>query len=184
MGEEYGEPNPFLYFTDHEDPALVEAVRAGRQEAFSLGEADDAEPDPQDVATFERSRVQPELHREGEHQALHAFYRELLTLRRSIPALTDPRASREVMAREDERVFILHVHAGDDAGETVAILGFADTETRVSLPLPAGAWIKRLDAGDPRFLGDGAVVPDRLHSDGTVTLTLPPHAVLLFERTH
>jgi maltooligosyltrehalose trehalohydrolase len=182
MGEEYGEPNPFFYFTHHEDPALMEAVRAGRQEAFSLQEADDVEPDPQDVATFERSRLQPELHRQGEHQALHAFYRELLTLRRSIPALTDPQAPREVMEREEERVFILQVHARDEAAETITILGFADTETRVPLPIPPGTWVKRLDAGDPRFLGNGAVVPDRLHSDGAIELTLPPHAVLLFER--
>jgi hypothetical protein len=61
-------------------------------------------------------------------------------------------------------------------------LGFANIQTRVSLPIPAGDWVKRLDAGDVRFHGDGAVVPDRLHSDGTVELTLPPHAVLLFER--
>jgi maltooligosyltrehalose trehalohydrolase len=179
MGEEYGEPNPFLYFTHHEDPALMEAVRAGRQEAFSFGDADDAEPDPQDVVTFERSRVQPELHREGEHQALHAFHHELLALRRSIPALTDPRASREVMELEDERVFILYAQSNT---ETIAILRFADTETQVSLPVPAGDWVKRLDAGDPRFLGDGAVIRDQLHSDGTITLTLPPHAVLLLER--
>ena len=180
MGEEYGEPNPFLYFTHHEDPALMEAVRAGRQEAFSFGDADDAEPDPQDVVTFERSRVQPELHREGEHQALHAFYRELLALRRSIPVLTDPRASREVMERTEERVFL--IHARSDDAETITILGFADTETRVPLRIPPGDWVKRLDAGDPRFLGAGAVNPDRLQSDGMVTLTLPPHAVLLFER--
>jgi maltooligosyltrehalose trehalohydrolase len=182
MGEEYGEPHPFLYFTQHEDPALVEAVRAGRREAFSFQEAEDAEPDPQDVVTFEHSKVQPELYRQGEHQALHAFYRELLALRRSIPTLTDPRASREVMAREDERVFLLHTRS-DDA-ETIAILGFADTETGISLPIPASDWVKRLDAGDPRFLGAGVVIPDRLHSDGTITLTLPPHAGLLFERTH
>jgi maltooligosyltrehalose trehalohydrolase len=160
----------------------MEAVRAGRQEAFSLQEADDVEPDPQDVATFERSKLQPELHREGQHQALHAFYRELLALRRTVPTLTDPRASRDVMEPQDERVIILQVHARADAAETIAILGFADSETRVSLPIPAGDWVKRLDAGDARFLGNGAVVPDRLHSDGAIELTLPPHAVLLFER--
>jgi maltooligosyltrehalose trehalohydrolase len=180
MGEEYGEPNPFLYFTQHEDSALVEAVRAGRREAFSLREEDDAASDPQDVATFERSRVQPELHREEAHQALHAFYRELLHLRRAIPTLTDPRASRDVIERESERVFVLHTRG--DAGETLTILNFADSESRVSLPITAGDWTKRLDAGDARFLGDGAVAPDRLHSDGVVELTLPPHAVLLFER--
>jgi maltooligosyltrehalose trehalohydrolase len=179
MSEEYGEPNPFLYFTQHDDPALVEAVRVGRRETFFLKEGD-AAPEPQDVATFERSKVQPELHREGEHQALHAFYRELLTLRRTIPTLTDPLAACEVIERETERVFI--VHARGESAETITILGFADTESRVSLPIPAGDWVKRLDADDVRFGGDGAVVPDRLHSDGAVDLTLPPHAVLLFER--
>jgi maltooligosyltrehalose trehalohydrolase len=132
------------------------------------------------VATFERSRVQLELHREGKHQALHAFYRELLSLRRAIPTLTDPQASRDVVERADERIIV--VHARSDAAETLAILGFGDTERRVSLPIAAGDWTKRLDAGDARFLGEGAVVPDRLHSDGMVELSLPPHAVLLFER--
>ena len=128
-------------------------MRAGRQEAFSLREADDAAPDAQEVAAFERSRVQPELHQEGEHQALHAFYQELLAVRRAMPTLTDPQASRDVMGVEDERVFILQAHTRGGASETFAILSFADTETQVSLPLLAGAWVKRLDAGDARFLG-------------------------------
>ena len=180
MGEEYGEPNPFLYFTDHDDPALIEAVRAGRQEAFSFEESHHPTPDAQEVAAFERSRVQPELHREGEHQALYAFYQELLTLRRTIPTLTDPRASRDVMGLEDEHVFILHTRGG--ACETLAILSFADTQSRISMPVPASDWVKRLDASDARFLGDGPIVPDRVYSDGLIELTLPPHTVLLFER--
>ena len=180
MGEEYGETAPFLYFTHHDNPALVDAVRAGRREAFSFDGSDHAAPDPQEIATFERSRVQPELRHEGEHQALHAFYRELLTLRRTIPTLTDPEAAREVIAWEAERVVLLHTRG--EAGETIAILGFAATETRLSLPGPAGDWITRLDAGDARFLGSGAVAPDRLLSSGAVELTLPPYAVLLFER--
>jgi maltooligosyltrehalose trehalohydrolase len=31
MGEEWGEKNPFLYFVDHSDPALCDAVREGRK---------------------------------------------------------------------------------------------------------------------------------------------------------
>ena len=180
MGEEYGETAPFLYFTHHGNPVLVEAVRAGRHAAFSFGASDDAAPDPQDIATYKRSRVQPELRHEGEHQALHTFYRELLTLRRTIPALTDPEAAREVTAWEAERVVLLH--ARGDAGEAIVILSFADTETRVSLPVPSGGWVTRLDASDVRFLGDGKRVSERLDADDAVELTLSPHAVLLFER--
>ena len=181
MGEEYGEPNPFLYFTHHDDPALVEAVRAGRRRPSHSG-TDDAAPDPQDVATFERSKVQPELHREGGASGAPRLLPRAADPTPVHPGADRPAASREVIAREDERVVILH--ARGDAAETIAILGFADTETRVSLPIPAGDWVKRLDAGDPRFLGDGAVIPDRLHSDGTIELDPATARRLLFERTH
>jgi maltooligosyltrehalose trehalohydrolase len=180
MGEEYADPSPFLYMTHHGDPVLVEAVRAGRREEFAHFEGHDAAPDPQAIETFERSRLQPHLHNEGEHQALHDFYRELLALRRELPVLTDPDAEREVVAREAERVVMLHTRG--DEGETVAILSFADTETRVSLPIPAGEWIKRLDTEDARFLGEGEGIADELRSNGVVELTLAAHAVMLLER--
>ena len=35
MGEEYGETAPFLYFNSHGDPALIDAVKRGRQEGFA-----------------------------------------------------------------------------------------------------------------------------------------------------
>jgi maltooligosyltrehalose trehalohydrolase len=181
MGEEYGEPHPFLYFIDHSDRALVEAVRAGRRAEFAHWEWHDAVPDPHDVASFEDSKLQFGLHEEaGEHEALHAFYRELLALRRALPTLHDPAASLAVVAREPERVLMLH--AKGDAGETIVILGFGETPVVVSLPVPAGDWVKRLDAGDPRFLGAGEQTPGRIHSGGAVEFTLPPYAVLLFAR--
>jgi maltooligosyltrehalose trehalohydrolase len=50
MGEEYGETNPFFFFVSHTDPALCEAVRAGRTAEFS-GHAWTKEiPDPVDAA--------------------------------------------------------------------------------------------------------------------------------------
>jgi maltooligosyltrehalose trehalohydrolase len=181
MGEEYGETNPFLYLTDHGDPELVAAVREGRRAEFAHWDWDDAAPDPQDVATFERSRLQFGLHEAGgDHGALHAWYRALLALRRDMPMLADPDAERNVVEREEERVFMLH--ARSDGGETVAVLGFAGSHSPVSLPIPAGTWVKRLDAGDPRFGGEGEQAPERLDSDGTVELALSPHAVLLYER--
>jgi maltooligosyltrehalose trehalohydrolase len=180
MGEEYGEPNPFLYFTDHGDPDLVEAVRAGRRAEFAYWEWNAAAPDPQDPVTFTRSKIHPEQHTAGEHAALHAFYRELIALRRGLPALADPDASRvvHVAGRGMDQALLLYAH--NKECEAILILGFAKTETRLSLPVPAGAWHKRLDAGDPRFLGGGEVVTERLVSGGQLELTLPPHAVLLF----
>src|SRR5439155_21289193 len=34
MGEEYGEQSPFQFFTDHIDPEIAEATRAGREREF------------------------------------------------------------------------------------------------------------------------------------------------------
>jgi maltooligosyltrehalose trehalohydrolase len=79
MGEEYGEPRPFLYFTSHSDPDLARAVSEGRKNEFisaGVGEV----PDPQAEETFLASKLQHL--REGKHGALRAHYRRMLALRR------------------------------------------------------------------------------------------------------
>ncbi|MDQ2654282.1 MAG: malto-oligosyltrehalose trehalohydrolase [Chloroflexota bacterium] len=189
MGEEYGEPNPFLYMTDHSDSGLVEAVREGRKSEFGhwdLG-SDDAAPDPQAEETLIHSRVQVGLHRDdtletaAEHQGLHATYRTLIALRRQFPVLTDPEAGRTVTALEPERILLLH--GRNSEGETFAILHFADGPVTLDLPWPAGEWTRRFDASEARFHGRGASGPDLVTSGGTVTLRLPGHAALLYTRS-
>ncbi len=188
MGEEYGEPNPFLYMTDHSDAALVAAVRAGRRADFGHRdwEAEDAAPDPQADETLARSRVQIGLHLDdtlemAEHQGLHAAYRTLIALRRQFPVITDPDAERTVIALEAER--ILRLHARSSEGETFAILHFADGPAALDLPWPAGEWTRRFDASEARFSGRGASGPDLVKSGGMVKLRLPGHAALLYTRS-
>jgi maltooligosyltrehalose trehalohydrolase len=79
MGEEYGETNPFLYFTSHSDPALAKAVSEGRRNEF-IAEGAEAVPDPQDPETFLRSKLSHR--RDGRHGALREHYRRLLAIRR------------------------------------------------------------------------------------------------------
>ena len=58
MGEEYGEPQPFQFFTDHIEKKIAEATRKGRRKEFEAFVDFAAEvPDPQDPATFERSKL-------------------------------------------------------------------------------------------------------------------------------
>jgi maltooligosyltrehalose trehalohydrolase len=78
MGEEYGETRPFQYFTSHGDPALARGVSEGRRSEFISSAAE--VPDPQDPATFERSRLTHR--RDGRHGQLRERYRRLLALRR------------------------------------------------------------------------------------------------------
>jgi maltooligosyltrehalose trehalohydrolase len=82
QGEEYGERAPFQFFTDHIDPEIADATREGRRREFaSFAEFAGAEvPDPQDVATFERSK----LTRSGEPDGLPELHAELLRARREL----------------------------------------------------------------------------------------------------
>jgi maltooligosyltrehalose trehalohydrolase len=79
MGEEYGELRPFQYFTSHGDPALAKAVTEGRRAEFIARAGDEEIPDPQDPATFERSRLSHR--RDGQHGALRTAYKDLLRIR-------------------------------------------------------------------------------------------------------
>ena len=102
QGEEWGARNPFQYFTDHADPELGRAVSEGRRGEFAgFGWRPEDVPDPQDPATFERSKLDWSATARPPHAGLLSWYRELIALRRRIPALTDPRLDR-VATRWDE----------------------------------------------------------------------------------
>jgi len=83
FGEEAGAREPFLYFCDHADPKLADAVREGRRgefakfRAFADPEARARIPDPNAVETFQRSRPR------FDGDDWQALYGELLALRRA-----------------------------------------------------------------------------------------------------
>ncbi len=112
MGEEWGASTPWQYFTDHPDPELAEAVRQGRRDEFAAhGWQRDDVPDPQDPATFARSRLDWSEVSAGAHARLHAWYRALIALRRARPDLRDPDL-RAVLVRHDETARTVVVHRG------------------------------------------------------------------------
>jgi maltooligosyltrehalose trehalohydrolase len=87
MGEEYGETAPFLYFIEHGDPDLVEAVRAGRRKEFeALGKLDE-QIDPQARETFERSKLDWRRRTREPGAQMLQLYTDLLALRKEEPAL-------------------------------------------------------------------------------------------------
>ncbi len=109
MGEEWGARTPFQFFTSHTDPVVAAATATGRRAEFAQhGWSSEEVPDPQDPATFSRSKLDwTEIGREP-HARLLACYRGLLALRASRPEFTDPWLQR-VWADYDEaqRWFIL-----------------------------------------------------------------------------
>jgi maltooligosyltrehalose trehalohydrolase len=87
QGEEWGASSPFLYFTDHSDPELAAAVSEGRRREHGAGAGEEV-PDPQELSTFLRSKLDwAELTREP-HRSLLTWYRDLLALRKGSPELS------------------------------------------------------------------------------------------------
>ena len=110
QGEEWAASSPFQFFTSHPEPDLGKATADGRLEEFErMGWDPAVVPDPQDPETFLRSKLDwPEIDA-PEHAAVFAAYRELLRLRRTVPALTDPSfRSVSCAVDDDHRVFLLH----------------------------------------------------------------------------
>ncbi|MEV8628697.1 malto-oligosyltrehalose trehalohydrolase [Streptomyces sp. NBC_01268] len=103
MGEEWGARTPWMYFTDHTDPELAEAVRRGRRREFAAhGWAEEDVPDPQDPATRDRSVLDRSERERDPHKRLLAWYRELIALRRTLPDLTDPDLAGVKVAFDEE----------------------------------------------------------------------------------
>jgi maltooligosyltrehalose trehalohydrolase len=185
MGEEWGEPAPFLYFVDHQDPDLVRAVREGRRAEFAAFGWRAEPPDPGAEATFERSRIDPSLRERGEHGALYELYRELLRLRRSHPALAH-RSKRDlgVNALDDARVLALHRWTREGS-EAVALFHFGEGDAPVEvpeLPVPAGRWRRVLDTAEERWAGPGSAIPEEVESTGRVSLRLAGRSAVLLAR--
>ena len=92
QGEEWGASTPFLFFTDHREPELAEAVREGRCREFAaFGWKPEEVPDPQARETFFRSKLQwPEMFR-APHAEILDWHKKLIQLRRREPALADGR---------------------------------------------------------------------------------------------
>ena len=187
MGEEYGEPAPFLYFTSHTDPDLAEAVRQGRRAEFADFQWQGEAPDPQDPDTFQRSKLDHGLRQQGHHARLLAFYTELIRLRRTHPALRQlSKEQLEVVGYDRQQVLYLHRWHGPDA--VFAVFNFSEQPQTLAPPVPGVAWRKLLDSTDAPWSPDdqspGGQAPDRIEEDSDSRLQLAPRSLVVYTRNH
>ena len=106
MGEEWGATTPFQFFSSHPEPELAQATVDGRKREFAEHGWDAAEiPDPQDPATFARSKLDWSQADTGEHARLLRFYRDLIALRRNAD-LADRRLTQLGIDYDDEARWI------------------------------------------------------------------------------
>ena len=163
MGEEYGETAPFLYFTDHGDPALAEAVREGRKREFLEIERHGDPPDAQAEETFHRSRLQWDRRTREPGASLLRLYTDLAALRREEPALR-PGESELLVNGEHEWCTVLRTMTptGDifDSvrARRMVFQAFNLGDEPRDIPVPeeaAGAWRLRLSTEATGYGGSG-----------------------------
>jgi maltooligosyltrehalose trehalohydrolase len=181
MGEEYGETAPFQYFTSHSDPDLVEAVRQGRRREFASFKFQGEAPDPHAVLTFEQSRLDLSRAGPGRSGVLREYYRELIGLRKRLPALAGAeKETARVREYAAEKTLWVQYESGREA--VVVLLCFSREPVVLEIPLSRGSWHTILDSGQARWDGPGDAVSARLEQEDGLRLNVRGHTVLVFER--
>jgi maltooligosyltrehalose trehalohydrolase len=153
QGEEWNASSPFQYFTDHQDPALAESVRKGRQAEYAHFVADESEvPDPQAIQTFERSRLDWDERERGDHREIFEWYRRLTALRRCVPDFEDGRLDPDAVSFDEAAQWI-----SVKRGAAMVICNFAPTPRRILLEQEA-TQLRIALASKPAARIDGSMI--------------------------
>ena len=134
QGEEWGAQTPFLYFTDHENAELGRLVAEGRAREFSSFRWQGAVPNPQELETFARSKLNWSELEEPPHAEIFEWYRQLIHLRHANRSRPDRRGRIKAAVNADPKAGSLRfVH-----GDVLCAFNFAATPQRVRMP--TGEW--------------------------------------------
>jgi maltooligosyltrehalose trehalohydrolase len=150
MGEEYGELAPFQFFSSHIDQEIAAATRDGRRREFaSFAQFGGEIPDPEDPATFQRSKLT-----RSEDPNIARLYAELIAARQRIGA-----AEAEKIEFDEAALWLRMLRGGYEllcnfgsgslelacGGERVELATHADTRLHdgfLTLPPMSGAIIR------------------------------------------
>lgn len=180
MGEEWSEPNPFLYFISHTDPDLVEAVRKGRKEEFAAFHSEAVPPDPFAATTFQQSTLQWQLTGEKPHSVMLEYYRALIALRKKTPALAIPDRSRsEASCDSDKSILTLHRWMNDQ--HVYCVMNFSKRQQPATLPDTNGSYQVVLDSSAEKWNGPGnETIADKAINGRNRAITLQPESIIIF----
>jgi maltooligosyltrehalose trehalohydrolase len=141
MGEEFDEQSPFLFFTDYGDTRLRKAVREGRRNEFrNFGHPIASIPDPQDSATFERSKLNWQL--ADENNKMLGWYKSLLALREKYVVGSERTCRAELV----DGVIHMQVPAHEPS-----VRMSARVQGRAALSQPEAGWRKEMEAEEDGY---------------------------------
>jgi maltooligosyltrehalose trehalohydrolase len=157
MGEEYGETADFVYFTDHGDPALIEAVREGRRKEIAEFFTGRVGVDPQDAAAFQNAKLNWELRGQAPHSGLLAWYRDWIAMRKQHACLNNCRKSM-VRAQCDAASQWLAAERRDLSGSrALLVCNCSEAGQEIPIPFKNIAWSRYLWSSAERY---GPPAPD------------------------
>ena len=160
QGEEWSASAPFQYFTDFRERRLRENVRKGRRAEFAaFGWDEDTIPDPQQKATFQRSKLDWKECDSPPHRAMLEWYRALIALRKRETDFAASALDPQGVSCDGEAGWLRFRR-----GRFVVVCNFADVETRI----PAPKQRVRLASNPAAAINNGV-------------LAVPPHAVAVLE---
>jgi maltooligosyltrehalose trehalohydrolase len=155
MGEEYGEQNPFLFFTSHSDPKLIAQLREGRRKEFAHFNWEGEVPDPQAEDVFNNSQLSWKI---NEKPGLFNLYQHLTGFRRTRPAMQNFRrydAVRNIHIHNN--VLQFERHGNDDM--LIIYLNFGKESESIEHEQSYG-YKKLMDSSDELWDGPGSLSPD------------------------
>ena len=174
MGEEYGEKNPFLFFTSHSDEVLIAQLCEGRRKEFAVFNWEGEVPNPQDEAIFNGSKLSWNT---NEVPGLFLFYQYLIAFRKERPALQNFRRNDAVRnIRIQNEVLQFERHGNEDV--VIICLNFGKEPESVQFEQ---ACIKIFDSSDVAWEGPGSLAPAVAQAEQPFLIN--PFSALVFEQT-
>ncbi len=175
MGEEWGETAPFLYFTSHSNPGLIENVIEGRKKEFAHFLSKGEFHDPQSAETFQQSSLSWSK-REDNQTVMLQFYKHLIHIRKTCKALQGKaRSDMKVYSSEDD-ILMIERNNGDDS--VLIVLNFNNEKANGCIPV-AATLQKIFDSSASQWNGYGEITPQYIQSGES--FPLQPITAVIFE---
>jgi maltooligosyltrehalose trehalohydrolase len=181
MGEEYGETAPFLFFISHSDPNLIKGVREGRKAEFRSFKWHEEPPDPQDIKTFMKSKINRDLMNRENHKVILELYKELISLRKQTPSLSN--LDRECLdVRADEKKKTIFIRRWKGGNQALVVFNFNKSDIKAGSINYENNWKKVLDSSDKRWNGPGTQLPDLMQQNEEILMRAESFALYIKDR--
>lgn len=181
MGEEYADPSPFFYFVSHSDKELIKAVREGRKKEFAAYKDKSEMPDAEDDKTFFRSKLQWEKRNEGAHKDLRLWYKKLITLRQTHPALQNFNKS-DIQAYPIGSGGLMLLRCAEDGRHRVVVFfNFSEHEITYALPEDNNTWKLLISSRHSEGMLQEQTYGLPTHAQPEDFIKLPPLSICVYE---